>query len=78
MRRFSRACMSNIIALGCLEADEKFPGGVGWWWGHFHSKNYVTPTLGKVRLRLGWAVTIDIGIDRYWYWYYTHLMYNYF
>ena len=52
--------MPNFVALGCLEVGEKFPvGGVcgGGWWPHFHSKNLVTPTLGYVRLRLGWAVT---------------------
>ena len=38
--------MSNFVVLGCLAVGEKFPGG----WGHFHSKNLVTPTLGYVRL----------------------------
>ena len=55
--------MPNFIALGCLEVGEKFP--VGGWWGGGIS----TPTtmlhqplvgLGQVRLRLGWAVTINI------------------
>ena len=56
--------MPSFIALGCLEVDEKFPGGlVGGGWGHFHSENRITPTfvrLGKVRLKLGWVVTIKL------------------
>ena len=51
--------MPNFVVLGCLEVGEKFR--VVGWWGHFHSKNHVTPTLGQVRLQLGWAVTTDPG-----------------
>ena len=51
--------MQNFVALGCLEVGEKFTvGGLGWW-AHFHTKYKVTPTLSWVRLRLGWAVTIE-------------------
>ena len=50
MRSFSWACMPNFVVLGCLEVGEKFTvGGGGGWvggWGHFHSKNHVTPTFG--------------------------------
>ena len=37
--------MPNFIALGCVEVGEKFRVGGGVGWGHFHSKNNVTPTL---------------------------------
>ena len=53
MRWLSFASIPNFVVLGCLEVVEKFRVGgvvVVGWWGHFHSKNRVTPTLSWVGL----------------------------